>query len=351
MQSPIRRVLTGLVFFVTTLIIAVLGYTLFGWTLLDAIYMVVITVYGVGYGEVRPLDTPSLKIFTMLVIIAGTSSVVYAVGGFIQMVAEGEIDRALDHHRKSKEIESLRDHVIICGFGRIGQTLARKLVEARQPFVVIDSDGDRIALAGSMNYIVYNGDATDEETLEATGIEHAKVLATVLPDDATNVFITLTARGLNPKLVIVSRGELPSTENKLRLAGADHVVLPATISGLRMANLITHPNTIEFLDQDDERNRLNELLAKIDVQIDELVVPEASALVGATVGDLEVRGKGTFVVVALRQSNGKTVTHPSHSIVLRGGDIVIVLGHRGDIPQFVRQFEIRRQLRYRGAKS
>jgi voltage-gated potassium channel len=351
MQSPLRRILTGLIFFVITLLIAVVGYVAFGWSLLDAIYMVVITIFGVGYGEVNPLDTPAIRIFTILVIIAGTSSAVYAVGGFIQMVTEGEIHRALDSHRKSNEIRNLDQHAIVCGFGRIGQTLARKLVEARHPLVIVDCDSDRIALAESLGYIVCSGNATDEQTLQEAGIERARVLATVLPDDAANVFITLTARELNSNLAIVARGELPSTEKKLRLAGADHVVLPATISGVRMANLITHPSTAEFLDQSDERLRLNELLAQIDVQIDELVVPVNSALVGLTIGDLEVRGKGTFIVVALKQSDGQSITHPSHSTVLSGGDKVIVLGHQGDIPQFVRQFELRRQLRYRGAKA
>jgi voltage-gated potassium channel len=162
------------------------------------------------------------------------------------------------------------------------------------------------------------------------------------------VFITLTARGLNPDLTIVARGEMPSTEKKLRLAGANHVVSPASISGLRMANLITHPNVVVFLDESEDHTRLNELLSQIDVQVDELTVSPDSPLAGRTIADLEVRGKGAFIVVALRRMEG-LVLHPDHSEVIEGGDSVIVLGHRGDIPQFMRLYKVKQQMRYRGA--
>jgi voltage-gated potassium channel len=270
------------------------------------------------------------------------------VGGIVQMVTEGEIHRALDSRRKTKDIENLKGHTIICGFGRIGLILARKLTEERESFVIMDNNVERIAAAEEMGFRVYQGNATDEEALLAAGIVRARVLATVLPDDAANVFITLTARGLNPGLMIVARGELPSTEKKLRLAGANHVVSPASISGQRMANLITHPNMVEFLDQSEERSRLNELLAQIDVQVDELTIPHKSPLVGKTIGDLEVRGKGTFIVVALRRPDGEMMTHPGFATRLESGDTVIVLGHHGDIPQFTRLFEVKSQTRHRG---
>lgn len=346
-MSPIRGMLTGAVFFCITFIGAVLGYTLGGCAAFDAVYMVVITIFGIGYGEFCPVS-PATRVFTIFVIVAGVISAAFIVGGFVQMVTEGEIHRALDSHRKTKDIASLEDHAIICGYGRIGQVLARKLVDSQQSFVIVDVDDDRITSAEAMGYRVYQGNASDEEVLQSAGIDKARVLATVLPDDAVNVFITLTARGLNPDLTIVARGELPSTEKKLMLAGANHVVSPASISGLRMANLITHPNTIEFLDQSEERLRLNELLAQIDVQVDELDIPSDSPLVGRTIADLEVRGKGTFIVVALRRSSGVLITHPAHEEVLSGGDTIIVLGHRGDIPQFARQYAVKRQLRYRG---
>jgi voltage-gated potassium channel len=350
MRSPTQGIVTGAIFFALTFVGAVTGYIFFDCPPLDAIYMVVITIFGVGYGEFCPVS-PYQRFFTMLVIIAGVVSAAFIVGGIVQMVTEGELHRALDTRRKTRDLEGLKDHTIICGFGRIGLILARKLTEERESFVIVDNNGDRIAAAEEMGFRVYQGNATDEETLQAAGIARARVLATVLPDDAINVFITLTARGLNPDLMIVARGELPSTEKKLRLAGADHVVSPASISGQRMANLITHPNMVEFLDQSDERTRLNELLAQIDVQVDELTIPDNSPLVGKTIGDLEVRGKGVFIVVALRQPDGEIMTHPGFKTQLNSGDTVIVLGHHGDLPQFAKLFHVNNQIRYRGAKG
>lgn len=351
MRSSLRRVQVGAIFFVGTLLLAVSGYTLLGCAPLLAVYMVIITVFGVGYGETCPVETPTQRLFTIFVIIAGYASAAYTVGGLLQMIAEGEIKQVLEQRRKTRDIASLQQHTIICGYGRIGQVMARKLASLQERFVIIDHNLERLADAEEEGYQVCQGDASDEQVLIAAGITRAKVLATVLPNDATNVFITLTARGLNPGLMIVARGELPSTEKKLLLAGADHVVLPASISGLRMANLITHPNTIEFLDQSEDRLRLNELLAQIDVQVDELNIPPNSPLVGGTIADIEVRGKGTFIVVALRKRDGEILTHPDHTVVLDAGDTVIVLGHRGDIPHFKRLYNMKnakRQMRYRG---
>lgn len=348
MTESIKRILIGLAIFASTLIGSVMGYVLFGWSLLDAIYMVVITIFGVGYGEVRPLTTPAERIFTMVVIVAGTSSAVYTVGGFFQMMTEGEIHRAMDAHRKTKGIEQLEDHVIICGFGRIGQILCQQMRETGQKFVVLDQNSDRTTSAEELGYLVYCGNATDEAVLESVGIQRARFLATVLPDDAANVFITLTAREMNANLVILSRGELPSTEKKLRLAGADHVVLPASISALRMANLITRPSALDFLDQKDERRHLEELLSQIDIQIDELEIPPGSPFAGRSLKQLEVRGKGMFIVIAIREANGRIKTHPEHNTLIKGGDAVILMGHRGDIPQFAESHQLNKQLRYRG---
>jgi voltage-gated potassium channel len=339
-ERPLQRIQLGVLVFITTLMVAIGGYKLSGCSFLDSIYMVVITVFGVGYAEVCPVKAPWMKVFTMGVIIAGTSSAVYSVGGFFQMVTEGEIEQALGARRMTRGIETLQQHVIICGFGRMGQILARKLWDKQLPFVVIDHNADRIATAEALGYLVKFGNATDELVLEAVGILRAKSLATVLPDDAINVFITLTARELNPALRILARGELPSTEKKLRLAGANQVVLPAAISAQRMADMISHPATLEFLDQDDGRNSLNELLAQVDIQVDEVVITPESPLYGGTIKDVEVRGNGTFIIVALRQADGTVAVHPKPSTLLQAHDVLIVMGHRGDLPRLVQRYVI-----------
>jgi voltage-gated potassium channel len=197
--------------------------------------------------------------------------------------------------------------------------------------------------------LVFNGNATDEGVLHSIGISRAKVLATVLPDDAVNVFIILTAREMNPAMLILARGESPSTEKKLRLAGADHVVLPASIGAERMAHMITHPAAMDFLNQDDGRNTLNELLAQIDVQMDELAILDNSPLVGKIISDIEVRGKGAFIVVALRKADDTMISHPKPEMLLEAGDTVIVMGHRGDIPQFAKNYVLKRDVRRRGS--
>ncbi|EKQ69516.1 K+ transport system, NAD-binding component [Leptolyngbyaceae cyanobacterium JSC-12] len=349
MQSSLKRMLIGGGFFLATLLIAVAGYILAGWTLLDSVYQVVITVFGVGFGEIGPM-TPQLRVFTMIVIIAGCSSVAYVLGGFLQMITEGEIKRALGVRRMMREIDTLKNHVIICGYGRIGQILARNMYEAGQPFVLIDNDPSRTVEAEAKGYLVRQGSATDETVLESVGINRARFLATVLPDDAANVFITLTARSLNPNLIILARGEYPSTEKKLLQAGADKVVSPAAIGALRMSHMITHPASLDFLDQAHGRETLNEILAQIDIQIDELAVTPASNLIGSTVGNVEVRGRGTFIVVALRRHDGSITVHPDRETFLEEGDTLILMGHQGDIPKFAKHHAMKRQMQYRGAK-
>lgn len=351
MQSSFKKIAIGTVFFVITIIVAVVGYLFFGWSLLEAVYMVVITIFGVGYGEVKPLESPSEKIFTIFVILAGTSSALYIVGGFVQMIAEGEINRAFEAQRKKNTIANLDSHVIICGFGRIAQVMAAQLSEAAQGFVIIDNHGERIAIAESLGYLVKEGDATDEDILRSVGIERAQVLATVLPNDATNVFITLTARELNPGLLILARGELPSTEKKLRLAGANHVVLPATVSGVRMASLITRPTSNDFLEQKDRQNSLNDLLSQIEVQIDELTLSAPSPLVGKTVRELKIRGKGAFIVVALRRSNGQLLSQPSSSLILNCDDTLVVIGHQAELPKFARYYQLNHSLHQRRSQE
>lgn len=349
-EKSLQRIIIGVIFFITTIIVAVIGYVAAGWELIDAIYMVIITIFGVGYGEVKPLESVSLKVFTILVIIAGVLSVTYIVSGIVQSVAAGEIRQALSLKRMSETIANLKGHVIVCGYGRIGQLLAQQLQRDGLPFIVVDSDPQRINLGQEQGYLMHLGNATDEPSLEAVGIRRARALATVLPDDAANVFITLTARELNSSITILSRGELPSTEKKLRLAGADHVVLPATISAGRMANLLINPAAEDFLAQGKGRKALNQLLSEIDIQLSELPVEPHSSLVGATIRDIETQGKGTFIIVALRRQSGEILVHPTQQVFLSAGDALILMGHQGDLPSVIKRQLVKPELRYRGAR-
>jgi len=350
MDKSVQRILVGVAFLTLTILVAVGGYMMAGWTLLEAVYMVVITVFGVGYGEVRPIEGATMKAFTILVIIAGALSVAYIISGVVQAIAAGEIQKALNLRRMVQTIENLNGHIIICGYGRIGQMLAQQMAEEQRPFVVLDHNPDAVAHGQASGYLCYLGNAADEVDLEAVGIHRARAIATVLPDDAINVFVTLTARELNPSLMIVARGEVPATEKKLRLAGADHIVLPTSISALRMAHLLINPATEDFLTQMKGQANLNQLLAEIDIQIRELPINLQSELVGKTIGDIEVKGRGTFIIVALRHSDGDIVVHPARSTYLQQGDVVLIMGHQDDIPRIIQRQMSRPQLRYRGAQ-
>ncbi|HEY1601778.1 MAG TPA: potassium channel protein [Pirellulales bacterium] len=349
MNSSWRRIIIGGVFFGLTCIGAVTGYMLAGWQMLDAIYMVVITVFGVGYGETKPLDNPSLKIFTMGVIIAGCSSGIYVVGGFVQMLAEGEINRVLGTRRMSKGIEQLTDHTLICGYGRVGQLLARDLAAANLPFVVLDSNEGRVLQAQAAGYLALLGSASEEGTLEMAGIARARVMAAVLSDDTANVFVTLTARDLNPTIQIIARAESPSTEKKLMRSGANRVILPTLIGATKIAHMIIRPSAEDMLHGNTGNSQLNEELRQIGLELTEIELKENSPLIGQKIGNVEVSGQGGFVVVAVKKPNGTIIRKPEPDVMLGPGDTFVILGHQEALPDLARRAKPRAAMTYRGA--
>jgi voltage-gated potassium channel len=349
MASSSKRMMSGALFLLGTSVVGTLGYMLAGWGFLDALYMVVITIFGVGYGEVRHLESGGLRVFTMAFIIAGCSSLVYIMGGFFQMITEGEINRALGKHRMTRTIAGLKDHVIICGFGRIGRILVRELTQAGKTCVVVDPNAARSNEAQSAGALVLEGDATQDAVLRNAGIERAAALATVLPNDALNVFITLTARGLNTSLRIISRGEDPLTEPKLRQAGADEVVLPATSGGLQIAEHIVRPAILSVLDDATERGRIREL-AKIGVGIRAMRIPKDSRGVGRSVAELEQLHAGV-IVVSIRRHDGELINAPSPRELFADDDELLLMGHDSALPSLTLTFPSRsRELYHRGTK-
>lgn len=351
MQSILLKRLILVVVLLSTMCTAsVATYVWHGWRLDDAIYMVVITIFGVGYGEVQPVDSTVLRAVTMMLIFMSYGSLIVIVGGFVQMVMEGEITRALSHRRITKGIDQLDGHTILCGYGRAGRILAKELDEANHEFVVIDMDNEKLSDAESQGYLILQGNAVDEDTLLRAGVERAKTLASVLAADADNVFITLTARELNPDLHIVARAEHPSTEKKLIRSGANRVVLPAVIGGMRMAQLITRPSTEELLSDAKGIDSLQHELGHIGLKLDELEVTSGAPLDGQTVGDIELGGNQGFLIVAVRKPDGQVIVDPESTHRLGDGDAVIVLGHHGDLPQLAKRYTSKKEIYYRGAK-
>lgn len=350
MTSSVKKVLIGTAIFSASCVIAIIGYILAGWSVLESVYMVTITIFGVGCGEVRPINEPGLRVFTMGLIIAGCTSSIYVMGGFVQMIAEGELNRFLGARRMTRGIEKLSHHVIVCGFGRVGRILADELAETKQEFVVIDTNQERLQEAENAGMFVIVGDATEEQVLEAAGIARARVLASVLPDDAANVFITLTARELNSSIEIIARGESPSTEKKLLRSGATRVVLPAATGATRIARLITRPSVEEMLSSSLHQQSLAEDLEQIGLRISEIRVPPGAEFSGQTLADVHF-GKGIqFVVIALRSIEGVATRDPSGTSGINPNDILVVLSHR-TAELRLQRLSSPKEINYRGARA
>ena len=349
-STPIRKIITGIVLFLFVCVTAVFGYVGAGWSIDDAIYMVIITIFGVGYGEVQPIQSPALRLLTITVIIAGYGALIYTVGGCVQMLIDGELNRALGVRRMTKGIEQLRNHTIVCGIGRLGSILARELHQAGKPFVAIDSDRDRLQDAEERGYLVIHGDATDEHILQQAGIRYASTVATVLSQDATNVFVTVTARGMNPDVMIIARGENPKTEKKLLGCGANRVVLPTAIGAKKLAQLITRPTAENMLEQIQDQSSMIDDLRQIGLEFDELQVQPNSVLVDHAISEIEIRSNHGFLIVGIRHADGANKIHPDPRTKLAAGDVVVVLGHKDDIPELASRFSAKRtKMTYRGA--
>lgn len=337
--------------FLFVCVVAVIGYMAHGWKIDDAIYMVVITIFGVGYGEVQPVESTGLRALTILVIISGYGAVIYTVGGCMQMLIDGELNKALGARRMTKGIERLEGHTIICGVGRLGTILARELAKAGKQFVVIDMDAARLQDAEARGYLVLQGDASEEEVLEAAGIRRAAVVATVLSQDASNVFVTITARGMNPDVTIIARGENPRTEKKLLGSGANQVVLPTAIGAEKVAQLITRPAAEGMLDELRSTSVMVDNLGHIGLSFDELIVQPGSPMVDRPLREIEIKSNHGFLIVGIRAAagGGKSELNPDPKTVLRVHDVVIVLGHKDDLPELASKFTAKaKKMTYRG---
>jgi voltage-gated potassium channel len=324
-QKSMYGLYIGALMFLGVIIVGITAYRLEGWKLSDAIYMVIITVFSVGYEEVEPVSTAMLRAITMLIIVAGDASKVYFVGSLVRFITEGEIGKAMEEHRKSRDIETISDHAIVCGYGRIGQTLARELTAKQFPFLIVDNNADRVALAHTHGYQALIGDAGEENTLTEARVERAVVLATVLPNDMVNVFITLTARNMRPDLRIIARAEDPATEKKLRQAGANEIILPAFVGGMQIANSITHPSLDSIL-KEGGRHMKNDL-KELGVEIIEHPVVANGVDDRKTLAQLLKGIETGCMVLAVKKPDGTLLQHPPGTYRLEANDVVMLLSH------------------------
>lgn len=325
--SPSRNVASILVFMAVVMAVATLAYMAAGWSFTDASYMVVLTVYTVGYGEVRPISTPYLHAVTMSTMVLGCTGMILLTSALVQFFSELQLRRLLGINPMQSDIDQLSDHVIVCGYGRIGLMLSRELADARMPLVVVDRDLARMTEVQEAGHLCLAGDATDEDVLVAAGVMRARVLATVLPDDAANVFITLSAHSLNPRIDIIARGEAPTTENKLRHAGAHHVVLPTHIGADQIARMILFPES-GVLKGDVLLEQIAQNIDQLGLRLELFTNVEGSAASGLSVQDAERRGGGDFFIVQIERG-AETFTNPAREERIAAGDRLLIVARGG----------------------
>lgn len=318
-----RQIFRAVGVFAIVVLVATTAYCLDGWKLRDAFYMVIITAFGVGFGEVEPVVSVAARTITILTILSGTSATVYAVGSLIKVITEGEMQKAMSDHRKQRNLSELKGHTIICGFGRIGQTVARELKKAGQAFIIIDREPERVHMAESHDYLTLEGDGGDEEILTQANIGNATALAAVLPNDTINVFITLTARNMSSSLRILARAENPANEKKLRQAGANDVIMPAFSGGVQIAHRITRPSLMGVLHDSSQLLRFD--LQELGVDLEEIPIPAGSHFNSTFLADFLAVNQGRAIVLAIQSADGSSHPHPSGETRLKAGDRLIVI--------------------------
>lgn len=310
------------------------GYHVLGagrWAWGECLYMTITTLSTVGYGEMLPgmETTPGARAWTVLLILFGSSSLVFFVSTLTAFIVEGDLQGVLRRRRMQRQIDQLRDHVIVVGVGATGIHVVAEFLASKVPFVVIDTNVERISqvaehLGPAMLYV--HGDATVDQVLEQAGIMRAKGLAATLPEDKDNVFVTITARALNPKLRIVAKVTEDSAETKLKRAGADSTVSPSLIGGLRLASELVRPSVVQFLDR----------MRSHDLRVEEVPVPPGSSLIGAPLRETNVRHQASVLVLAVSEPDGSYTYSPGPDFILELGQTLVVLCRSDDLDQLRR---------------
>lgn len=317
------RLLLPLSLAVTVVVVGTLGYFWLwreqGGTWMDALFMTITTITTIGYGEVRPLGTAG-RIFTMVLALAGIGSLFYTLGVMMEYLVAARLADPGGRRRMERRIEALRHHVIVAGLGRVGRQAAQELVMAGTPFVVVDPGLAAARHAEERGYLVLQGDATDDAVLERAGIHHARGLVVTTANDATNMYILLSARVLNPELYIVSRAVDEASVSKLLRAGANRAISPYAIGGHRLAHLILKPAVVDFFE--------TALRAGADaLNIEDLAVTADSPTIGRALEELDIRRTtGATILAILRE--GHPLVSPSGNVVLAKGDQLLALGTR-----------------------
>ena len=319
--STVKKFVSILSILLLLVVVSTVGIKLIeGWSWLDSLWHTVITISTVGYGEVRPLSTAG-KIFTMQVIVVAFAVFAYGASTVASMIFEGELRKIFVNKRMEKMVAKLKNHTIVCGIGRTGLAAVKELYKEKVPFVVVEKSEEKIEEAREKypNLIYIHGDATQDETLIKAGIKSASNLIVATADDADNLFITLSAKNLNPRIRIVTRANREENVIKLKRAGATEVILPNVIGGLRMASLAVRPSVVSFLDIVTHHG-------EIDLRLEEVEVPKGSPFHGKLLKELDIPKKTGVIVIGIRREDGSFILNPTSSTMVLEGDRLIIIG-------------------------
>lgn len=306
---------------ISALSIGILGYVIIeGYSWFDAYYMAIITLASVGYGEVHPLSNAG-RLFTSFYILINVGIFAYAISTITGIFAEGGFAKMLHDFRMNQKIENLRDHVIVCGFGRHATEVVQELSKQGVHFVIVEKKASTVDELRHSGFLYFEGDATEDDVLMEVGIDRAKALVLTLPDDADNLFITLSARQINPKLRIISRAGNLADEIKIRRAGADHTVVPEQIGGFYMATLVNKPDLVEFFTLLSNMGPSNVVFEEIEVV---RLLPDVQ---GKSIAGSGLDQMARVSVVAVRRPNGQYELNPPNDTVLQPGWHIVLLGN------------------------
>ncbi len=321
-----KKLIISLILFIIVLLSGTAGYYFIeGWEVFDSLYMTVITLSTVGFHEIEPLSKTG-KAFTIGLIFFSLTVVAFAVNYGVKAIFEGELQDVFGRRKLKKTLDSLQNHYIVCGYGRMGKVICNELKHKGIQTVIVEKEHRELDVDDDA--IIIYGDATRDDLLKNVGIERAKGLISVLDSDAQNLYVVLSARGLNKDLFIVARANEEGSDYKLTRAGADKVVSPYHIGGIRIAHTILKPTVVDFLE-------LTAKAGNMEIQIEEVVVEEASTLAGKTIKEADIRAKNWVVIVALKKENGKILFNPHAHALIEVGDKVAVIGE----PEHFTQFE------------
>jgi voltage-gated potassium channel len=328
-SPPLSHLVRAAVALVLLLVLGVAGYHwLEGFNFIDSLYMTVITMSTVGFGEVHPLS-PAGRLFTIGLIVGGVVLAAYAVSMGVEVLVSGEWSVQWQERRKKRMLADLNQHVIVCGFGRVGRFVTQELRAEKIPYLVIEKDPERAALAERLGNLVLMGNGANEGLLHEAGIDRARGLVAAVDSDAENMYITLTARGLAPNLDIISRANFDDSESKLLRAGATKVILPYRISGRRMVTMLVRPDVADFLDEVAHAGGMELLLEQV-------CVAEGSMLVGLTLADARAKTNLDVTVLAYKSPGATMNTRPGPDTVLTAGMQILALGTQEQLKELIR---------------